>query len=138
MTNIERAINDALEGGWNEAAMWGFRVDESQKPTYKNSVVVCGSFGDPAYELSINETMLDPLFWQALQKTNGWKYSNYAEKFDHMFPAKYFTGVGIPRDIKSFIETEITKAREEERERILELLKENFSQEFRDIITDTN
>lgn len=70
MTHIEQAINDALENDWN-AALWGYAVDETQKPVHKNSLVVGASAGHH-YELSLNDAFVDPKFWQALGKARGW------------------------------------------------------------------
>lgn len=66
---MEEAIKRALKGGWNDTD-YAFT---SKEPPYEG--VEC-QIGEWQYDVKV---FLDPLFWQALGKAEGWEEKTYYE-----------------------------------------------------------
>lgn len=61
LNNAQEAIEQAIEGGWNDDN-YAFGVEDKSK---EKIVVGAWCYTDNVF--------LDPLFWQALGKVRGWK-----------------------------------------------------------------
>ena len=63
INNIEEAIKLAIEGGYREKHIWGIE---------DNFYILIDDLGQRNGKLSIEQIILDSLFWQALGKVRGW------------------------------------------------------------------
>lgn len=74
MENIRKAISLAFKGEWNPKKYNHRKLMHMTRKTWSNSV---------AASLSLGEIMMDPLFWQALGKAEGWKKEIRLGKCNH-------------------------------------------------------
>ena len=61
MRATQRFIEDAIKGGW-------WKLDYDTEPVDAEN-----------YRFFLSSPLLDPLAWQAVGKTRGWKYKSYKE-----------------------------------------------------------
>ena|SRR3990167_3010575 len=60
---METAIKKAIEGGYRKGHIWGVE---------NNIYILQNEKGDRYGTLFVEQILLDPLFWQALGKAEGW------------------------------------------------------------------
>lgn len=63
---IKQAIEKAIEGGWKSNVKWKINGE-------RDRWWVTGGEGSAAVMIYLEKILLDPLFWQALGKTEGWE-----------------------------------------------------------------
>ena len=85
--SIEGGIRKAIEGGYKFTVKGEMKIfgDKIQFVDYENE----NDEGYPMVMISIEKIILDPLYWQALSKAEGWKGTTYIQmgsKFSNNVP----------------------------------------------------
>jgi len=76
MTAIQQFIENAIKGGWNPTGEESHEIRGTSVFFYDIDYL-----DDGTHEQTIHEILLDPLAWQAVGKTRGWKGDGYYMKF---------------------------------------------------------
>jgi len=85
MTEIETTINDAIEGGWNNDMFYMSKCLDEISFGHKNN----NSENNPCHYQNIHKILLDPKFWQAVEK----HYDSSASNAIILARAKHHAGI---------------------------------------------
>jgi len=78
---MEQAINKAIKGGYGKGMVFGKNATKFDYEDYLDIPTVSFENRDRFIEKAIDTVLIDPLFWQALGKQQGW--------YDHQLRGKH-------------------------------------------------